>query len=199
MYAAIGYNGLSAIQVANRLTEKERKEREKEEALKEIITEQPAEKPKIRQTATGVSVAGADNLLIRLSRCCTPVPGDEIIGFITRGRGVSIHRKDCPNILAEETDDRLIEVEWEKELQNQKEYIVDIEINGFDRRGLLNEVIEVVSGTKTNISAVSGRNDRNKVATIMMSIEITNISHLRSVVDKIKQIPDIYAVRRIMN
>ncbi|MBS4208992.1 bifunctional (p)ppGpp synthetase/guanosine-3',5'-bis(diphosphate) 3'-pyrophosphohydrolase [Bacillus sp. FJAT-50079] len=198
MYAAVGYNGISAIQVANRLTEKWRRERDKEEIIKDIPTEP---KPVVRngRSEAGVKVAGADNLLIRLSRCCSPVPGDEIVGFITRGRGVSVHRADCPNMKTSETKDRLIPVEWQMGVNYVKEYNVDIEINGYDRRGLLNEVLEVVSGTKTNITAVSGRSDRNKVAIIMMSISIKNTSHLHLVVDKIKQIPDIYAVRRIMN
>ncbi|CAM3940458.1 RelA/SpoT family protein [Lederbergia lenta] len=198
MYAAVGYNGISALQVANRLTEKWRKKRDEEEIIKEIPTEHKSENRSGRYEA-GVKVTGADNLLIRLSRCCSPVPGDEIVGFITKGRGVSVHRTDCPNLKSDETQDRLIPVEWELGTNYRKEYNVDIEINGYDRRGLLNEVMQMVSGTKTNISAVSGRTDRNKMATIMMSITIENTSHLHKVVDKIKQIPDIYAVRRIMN
>lgn len=87
----------------------------------------------------------------------------------------------------------------ESSLNERKEYNVDIEISGYDRRGLLNEVLQAVNETKTNISAVSGRSDRNKMATIIMSIAIHNVSHLQKVVDRIKQIPDIYAVRRIMN
>lgn len=196
MYASVGYNGISAIQVANRLTEKLRKQRDQEEAVKEILSEP---KPKTNRYDAGVTVKGTDNLLIRLSRCCNPVPGDEIVGFITKGRGVSVHRGDCPNIDSDEMRNRLIEVEWETTSNQRKEYNVDIEISGFDRRGLLNEVLQTVSGTKTNITAVTGRTDRNKVATIMMTIAIQNLSHLHQVVAKIKQIPDIYSVRRILN
>jgi len=144
-------------------------------------------------------VKGVDNLLIRLSKCCNPVPGDEIVGFITKGRGVSVHRADCPNVQNEEAQSRLIPVEWETDAADRKEYNVDIEITGYDRRGLLNEVLQVVNETKTNISAVSGRSDRNKMATIIMSISIQNISHLHRVVERIKHIPDIYSVRRIMS
>ncbi|MFC5466706.1 RelA/SpoT family protein [Lederbergia graminis] len=197
LFASVGYNGITALQVANRLTEKLRKERDQAEAVNEIIELKP-DTPNKRHEA-GVTVKGANNLLIRLSRCCSPVPGDEIVGFITKGRGVSVHRTDCPNINTEEMKNRLIAVEWESTTQHRKEYNVDIEISGYDRRGLLNEVLQTVSGTKTNITAVTGRSDRNKMATIMMSISIQNIAHLHKVVDKIKQIPDIYAVRRIMN
>lgn len=198
MYAAVGYNGISAQQVANRLTEKWRKKRNEEEAIREIVTESKTTvRPKKHEA--GVKVQGADNLLIRLSRCCNPVPGDEIIGFITKGRGVSVHRCDCPNIAANEHENRLIPVEWETDSNSRKEYNVDIEVLGYDRHGLLNEVLQTVSGTRTNITAISGRTDRNKMATIMMTIAIHNIGHLHKVVDKIKQIPDIYAVHRIMN
>ena len=137
--------------------------------------------------------------LFVLSRCCNPVPGDDIVGFITKGRGVSVHRKDCPNIMNEDAKERLIPVEWETGLNDRKEYNVEIEISGFDRRGLLNEVLQAVNETKTDISAVSGKTDRNKMVTITMSISILNVSHLQKIVDRIKQIPDVYAVRRMMN
>ena len=93
----------------------------------------------------------------------------------------------------------LIPVEWETGLNDRKEYNVEIEITGFDRRGLLNEVLQAVNETKTDISAVSGKTDRNKMVTITMTISILNVSHLQKIVDRIKQIPDMYAVRRMMN
>ncbi|NRK74139.1 bifunctional (p)ppGpp synthetase/guanosine-3',5'-bis(diphosphate) 3'-pyrophosphohydrolase, partial [Salmonella enterica subsp. enterica serovar Typhi] len=170
MYAAVGYNGITALQVANRLTEKWRKKRDAEQIS--TITNAVAELksfPNNKKSASGVRVTGIDNLLIRLSRCCNPVPGDEIVGFITKGRGVSVHRADCTNIDTEDAKARLIPVEWETNLNNRKEYNVEIEISGYDRRGLLNEVLQAVNESKTNISAVSGKSDRNKVATINMS------------------------------
>jgi GTP pyrophosphokinase len=198
MYAAVGYNGITAAQVANRLTEKWRRLRDQEEAVKEIVTEMKSPS-KSKKRDSGVTVKGIDNLLIRLSRCCNPVPGDEIVGFITKGRGVSVHRADCPNVNSDDLQNRLISVVWESDSTDRKEYNVDIEISGYDRRGLLNEVLQVVHETKTNINAVSGRSDRSKMATIIMTIAIRNISHLHQVVDRIKQIPDIYSVRRIMS
>lgn len=198
MYAAVGYNGITAAQIANRLTEKWRKQRDQEQEIKEIMNEtKPARKGKKRDS--GVVVQGIDNLLIRLSKCCNPVPGDEIVGFITKGRGVSVHREDCLNVHTEEAENRLIPVEWESHIKEGREFNVEIEISGFDRRGLLNEVLQAVNETKTNISAVSGRSDRNKMATINMSISIHNINHLHKVVERIKQIRDIYSVRRIMH
>lgn len=200
MFAAVGYNGVTALQVANRLTEKWRKKRDQEQSanIANKISDLKAF-PSSKKRESGVRVSGIDNLLIRLSKCCNPVPGDEIVGFITKGRGVSVHRADCTNLDSSEAKTRLIPVEWETSLNDRKEYNVDIEITGYDRRGLLNSVLQAVNETKTNISAVSGKTDRNKMATINMSIAIQNVSHLHKVVERIKQIPDIYSVRRMMN
>ncbi|MBM7578797.1 RelA/SpoT family protein [Jeotgalibacillus terrae] len=197
LYAAVGYGGITGAQIANRLTDRLRKLRDEEDTLEKAMADIKPPSVKKKKDA-GVTVKGIDNLLVRLSKCCSPVPGDEIIGFITRGRGVSVHRSDCPNIQGD-SEARLIPVEWEGTTENKKEYNVDIEISGYDRRGLLNEVLQAVNETKTNISAVSGRSDRNKMATINMSIMIQNVTHLQRVVDRIKQIPDIYAVQRIVN
>lgn len=199
MYAAVGYNGITAAQIAHRLTDKFRKkpEVELEERLKELSSD--LKKAPSRRKDAGISVKGVDNLLIRLSKCCNPVPGDDIVGYITKGRGVSVHRSDCVNMLNDSEEDRFIEVDWEESPTFERDYNVDIEIFGYDRRGLLNEVLSVVNETKTNISSVTGKNDRNKMATITMSLSIRNINHLQKVVDKVKQIPDIYSVRRIFH
>ncbi|CAM2849246.1 bifunctional (p)ppGpp synthetase/guanosine-3',5'-bis(diphosphate) 3'-pyrophosphohydrolase [Paenibacillus sediminis] len=202
MLSAVGFGGITAAQICTRLTEKLRKEQE-EASLLELTSEvkevkAPSEQKKSRPT-NGVSVKGIDNLLVRFARCCNPVPGDDIIGYITRGRGVSVHRTDCPNIPVTgdgEEAARVIEVEWEKSIEAN--YSVDIEITGHDRRGLLNEVLQAVSESKTNISAVSGRSDKNKLALIHMTILIRNTDHLQSVVDRIKRVQDVYTVHRIM-
>ncbi|WP_281864352.1 RelA/SpoT family protein [Planomicrobium okeanokoites] len=198
MYAAVGFTGITAQQVVNRLAEKERKKREQEEALEKITVEMKSNQPR-KQTESGVIVRGIDNMMIRLSKCCNPVPGDAIIGFITKGRGVSVHRADCPNVQANETD-RLIPVEWENgETPENKSYQIDIEVQAYDRTGLINEVMHMVSETKTTIVAVSGRADNNKIAIINLSIMIPHISHLNRVVERIKQLPDVYSVTRVTN
>jgi guanosine-3',5'-bis(diphosphate) 3'-pyrophosphohydrolase len=194
MYSAVGFGGITAAQIATRLTEKLRKEAEENLTIQDIKT-QP--QPKKKKPAKGVRVKGVDNLLVRFSRCCNPVPGDEIIGYVTRGRGVSIHRTDCPNSLPPEGEqERLIPVEWEG--TPDANYNVEIEIQGHDRRGLLNEVLQAVSETKTNITAVSGKTDKSKAATIHMTILIHNVDHLHTVVERIKRVKDVYTVRRIM-
>ncbi|MET1247510.1 bifunctional (p)ppGpp synthetase/guanosine-3',5'-bis(diphosphate) 3'-pyrophosphohydrolase [Sporolactobacillus sp. STCC-11] len=197
LFAAIGYSGITAKQVVTRLVEDDRKApetTEAEERMKQLSEPKPNQH---RKTSLGISVKGVDNLLVRLARCCNPVPGDAIVGYITRGRGVTIHRVDCPNIKNEE-DQRLMDVAWENNEFKAKEYNVDIEITAYDRNGLLNEVLQCVSDSHTAINGISGRADKNKVATIHMTILITNIDHLYRVVEKIKRIPDIYSVRRVM-
>ncbi|GGH85762.1 GTP pyrophosphokinase [Pullulanibacillus pueri] len=197
IYAAVGYNGITAKQVVTRLTERFRKQNNVEDLINSIPNVKTY--TSTRKTETGVRVKGVDNLMIRLSKCCNPVPGDDIVGYITKGRGVSIHRRTCPNIHLEEDQNRLLEVEWEAPKENLKNYNVDIEITGYDRHGFLNEVLQAVSETKTQINAVTGKADKNKVALIDMKIAIHNVSHLKTVVERIKRIPDVYAVRRIMD
>ncbi|MDN4526267.1 RelA/SpoT family protein [Fictibacillus fluitans] len=200
MYAAVGYNGITGAQIATRLTDKLRRKKDQDQENKQLldVISESKSLPAPKKTDSGIVVKGIDNLLIRLSKCCNPVPGDDIVGYITKGRGVSVHRSDCVNVMTGDAQVRLLPVEWEGSIEKPKSYNVDIEINGFDRRGLLNEVLHAVGETKTNITAVSGRSDRNKMATISMSISIQNVNHLQKVVERIKQIPDIYAVRRIM-
>ncbi|MBD7983063.1 bifunctional (p)ppGpp synthetase/guanosine-3',5'-bis(diphosphate) 3'-pyrophosphohydrolase [Sporosarcina sp. Sa2YVA2] len=198
MYAAVGSNGITAQQVVNRLAEKLRKEREQQDTIDKIVSDMKTPQP-VKTTESGVIVKGLENLLIRLSKCCNPIPGDDIVGFITKGRGVSVHRADCPNIHAEDND-RLIEVEWAvDEMNKSKDFQVDIEISAFDRQGLLNEVMMVVADTKTPMVAVSGKADKDKMAKINMTIKITDIAHLTRIVERIKQIRDIYSVQRIIH
>jgi len=199
MYAAVGYQGITAALIATRLTDTIRKTQEIEKDLEETIEEvvKPDEsKNKTGKKDSGVQVAGVDNLLVRLSKCCNPVPGDQIVGYITKGRGVSVHRADCPNAKTEEAKERYIDVSWKQHDLPQRQFHVDLEITGYDRRGLLNEVLQSVNEMKTNITHVNGRSDRNKMATIQITILINNIAHLHRVVDRIKQIKDIYTVTR---
>lgn len=191
MFAAVGYGGITASQITTRLLDKFRKEKKEELQIPEV---KPTSKRK--KLDRGVQVKGIDNLLIRFSKCCNPVPGDEIVGFVTRGRGVSVHRSSCPNIHVEDAESRLLPVEWEGDAPQN--YSVDIEITAMDRRGLLNEVLQAVTETKTNILAVSGRTDKNRLAFISMTISIQNVDHLHKVVEKIKRLKEIFSVQRLM-
>ncbi|GAA0442639.1 GTP diphosphokinase [Lentibacillus halophilus] len=198
MYAAVGYQGITAALIATRLTEKIRQTKEKEQNLEdtlETVKSETAPK-KVQKRDSGVKVEGVDNLLVRLSKCCNPVPGDPITGYITKGRGVSVHRKDCPNVQSDGAENRFLHVEWEENQTEKKQFHVDLEITGYDRRGFLNEILQAVNETKTNITHVNGRSDRNKMAVINITILIHNTGHLKKVVGRIKQIKDVYSVQR---
>jgi len=199
MLSATGIGGITASQICTRLLDRFRKEKADIELTGEVKELRPASARKARPTH-GIRVKGVDNVMVRFARCCNPVPGDDILGYITRGRGVSVHRADCTNlpVLQEDGDEssRLIEVEWEASVEAN--YNVEIEILGHDRRGLLNDVLQVVSESKTVIAAVSGRSDKNKIAHIHMSLLIRNKDHLHAIVEMIKRVKDIFSVQRIM-
>ncbi|MGX6980015.1 RelA/SpoT family protein [Vagococcus elongatus] len=204
LYAAVGNNEVTALTMANRLTEEARRKREEQKQQEQVeeMLKQPAKKEpermKIRHEG-GVVIQGVENLLVRISRCCNPLPGDEIVGYITKGRGVSIHRKDCPNIVNNDAaDERLIEVEWEDTAAvGAKEYNADLEIFGYNRNGLLNDILQVVNSMTKNLMNVDAKQGKNKTANIHLRVSIQNLAHLERIVDKIKMIPDVYSVRRM--
>ena len=206
LFAAIGFGEISYQTVANKMTEKARREIEDQKVVEtafEKTTPQgqkkESQKMKIRHEG-GVIIEGVDNLLIRLSRCCNPVPGDAIVGYITKGRGISVHRKDCPNVqLPESEQNRLIEVDWEDAANTGQQYDTELDVEGYNRNGLLNEVLNVINSTTKSLNSVNGKVDANKMATISVNIGIMNTQQLDFIVDKIKQIPDVYSVRRVIS
>ena len=206
LLAAIGFGEISYQTVANKMTDKARREIEDQKVVEtafEKTTPQgqkkESQKMKIRHEG-GVVIEGVDNLLIRLSRCCNPVPGDDIVGYITKGRGISVHRKDCPNVQVPENEQsRLIEVDWEDTANTSQQYDTELVVEGYNRNGLLNEVLNVINSTTKSLNSVNGKVDANKIATISVNIGIMNTHQLDFIVDKIKQIPDVYSVRRVIS
>ncbi|MDN6293485.1 MAG: RelA/SpoT family protein [Alkalibacterium gilvum] len=205
LYAGIGFGEVKSVTVVNHLTEKERRDREKETyqldettSNIELNNKSEPERMKIRHEG-GVVIQGADNLLVRLSKCCNPVPGDKIVGYITRGRGVSIHRKDCPNLYSSDgNEERLIEVEWESTKDSKsKDYNAEVQVEGYDRSGFLNEILQVINSQTNKLSNINGRVDKNGTAIIKFTIAIQNLKELEQIVDKVKTVPDVYSVKRI--
>ena len=190
-YAALGDGAITFKKALARLREEILKEETKTPML---ISPEP--KPQTK-TSPGVKVKGVDNILIRFSQCCNPLPGDEIIGFVTRGRGVSIHRTDCRELigLSLKDKDRLIEVQWEE--NNYSVYPVDLEIVGLDRLRLVTDVMNVIMETRTHMLGMNARVSKDKTANIRLKIEAKNLEHLNYVVQRIRRVKDISLVERI--
>lgn len=196
MYANIGFGGISPNKIITRLLEEYKKEHE-EEKIEDKIQELVTEKVKERKIAkSGVIVEGLDNCLVKFSKCCNPVPGDDIIGYITKGRGVSIHRRDCSNLkdlLSEE--ERIIDVEWYNETE-VVEYNVDIQIMANDRTGLLSDIVKEITSQKINIMGVNTRTSKERIATIDITLEVHNIEQLNQVIKQIRKVDSVYEVTR---
>lgn len=202
LFAAVALGEVSAISVYNFLHSKEQKDVPPAEPL---TNEQTLNKPETEamkiQHENGVMVRGVNNLMIRLSRCCSPVPGDQIVGYVTRGRGISVHRKDCPNLLNEpDLQQRTIPVEWESTGQLGADYVTEIRVVGFDRNGLINEVLHVVNHSVKNLRNVNGKvDDKTSTATVTIKVAISNTAQLEDLMVKLRNIPDVYEVTRVNN
>ena len=152
---------------------------------------------KRKKASHGVLVEGEGGYLVRLARCCNPIPGDPITGYITRGRGVSVHRSDCPNVLNDTEFTRVIEVSWDIGLD--KEYTVGIEIICNDRNGMLSEILAVPAEMKVNIHTVNATpNRRNKTSTVLLGLNVSNIDQITQVMTRVRLLKDVYRVTRTL-
>lgn len=198
LYAAMGDGAVTVTKVLTRLRDDLSKE--EKEKLQLASLQQGEAKPSntYGKASQGVRVKGVDNILIRFSRCCNPLPGDDIVGYITRGRGVSIHRRDCDNIKAHHEDElnRMVEVVWD-DAQADTIYPVDVEIFGLDRARLVTDVMNVVMETRTHILGINARVSKDKMAHIQLSIEIRNLGHLYNVMQKVRKVKDVTSVERV--
>ncbi|MDI6812054.1 MAG: bifunctional (p)ppGpp synthetase/guanosine-3',5'-bis(diphosphate) 3'-pyrophosphohydrolase [Desulfitobacteriaceae bacterium] len=194
-YAAIGDGALSTNKILSRLREELTKE-EREKAQLEAL-QQGDIKAKFGKVSHGVLVKGIDNLLVRFSHCCNPLPGDDIIGYITRGRGVSIHRRDCANFLARSLEDRerVVEVMWDDNTDTT--YAVDIHVSVGDRARLVTDVMNAVMDTRTNMLGINAHVSKDRVAHIQLRLEIRNLEHLNFVMSRIRRVKDVLEVERI--
>ena len=201
--AAIGHGGLKEGQVVNRLVEEYSKEH-KQELTDEVVMEKVAEAAKnkvhIAKSKSGIVVKGIDDVAVRFSRCCNPVPGDEIVGFVTRGRGLSIHRTDCVNMihLTEAERARLIDAEWESDVAEKDggQYLADIKMYARDRQGLLMEMSKIFTENNVDVKSLNVRTSKQGTATIETGFIVHSREELERVVKKLRQIEGIIDIER---
>jgi GTP pyrophosphokinase len=195
LYAGLGYGSVTLSQIMTKLKEFYKKyyisKDEKDNIGKNIGSTVKKDHP----LAQGVIVKGLDNIKVRFSRCCNPVPGDEIVGYITRGRGVSVHRADCPNIKELRKDERFIEVEWDT--QKKASYKAEIQIKASDRTGFLAEVTQKMTDSNLTVISLNARTNKEKVALINITLGIKDIVELRDLMKKIKKIKGVIDVYRV--
>ncbi len=201
--AAIGHGALKEGQVINRMQElyaRAHKKQETDEELLAAIQENSANKQMKPKSKTGITVKGIHDVAVRFSRCCAPVPGDEIVGFVTRGRGVSIHRTDCINIMSLSDIDRsrLIDAEWQPEAaaEHNEKYLTEIVIYAQNRHGLLADITKALSEKNIDIRSVNTRTNKQDIATIGMTFEIGCREELQMIVDKLKTIKNVIDIER---
>jgi GTP pyrophosphokinase len=193
LYAAIGEGHLSAKAVVQRV---QRDLRGGEEQLPVTVQRPPRARTR-GHADVGVHVEGLDDVMVRLSRCCTPVPGDEIMGFVTRGRGVSVHRTDCANALSLRSQaDRVIDVEWDNDAPGN--YVVSVEIEALDRSRLLRDVADVLSEHHVNILSCTSQTQADRIARLRFEFELADPGHLHSILLAVKRVGSVYDASRVL-
>lgn len=194
MYSSIGFGGISANKIIARLLEEYRKEHT-EEDLEAKIQELSITKPSKNVSKNGVVVKGIDNCLVKLAKCCNPLPGDNIIGYITKGRGVSVHRVDCTNVknLLEE-DNRMIDVYWNDKLNSS--YNAEIEVYANDRDGLLKDIIKQLESAKAKMMGINAKANKEGVVLIEINLELQNKDELDKVLKTLRNVYSVYDVKR---
>ena len=201
--AAIGHGGLKEGQVVNRLFEEYEKEHKKEitdETILERISEANSQKVHIAKSKSGIVVKGINDMAVRFSKCCNPVPGDEIVGFVTRGRGMSIHRTDCINMLhlSDVERARLIDAEWEdtSETEGGGKYLAELKMYANDRQGFLMDISKVFTEAKIDVKSMNVRTSKKGTATIDMGFIVNGREELHAIIEKLRQLQGVLDIER---
>jgi GTP pyrophosphokinase len=191
VYAAVGDGSLTSQQIITKIKDK-------------YLPKAELGLPKLKTSggkgkSAGISIKGVGDVMVRLSLCCNPIPADDIVGYITRGRGVSIHRTDCPNVMHYRKDEphRIIEdLTWDTEAQAP--YRVAIEVEAIDRPRLATDIMNIIADTKININAINARGVSRNLALVDLKIEVNSMEQLTHIMEKIKRVKDVLEVRRVL-
>lgn len=192
--AAIGYGALTPHQVLGRLIDDFKQTQQTDEKIVEAINKT---EPELKSSApAAIKVSDIDNVMMRISKCCSPVPGDEIVGYITRGRGISIHRKDCSNLKSGSFEpERLIEVKWDD--APQAAYDAGVQITAKDRFGLLADITNTISDLKIMVTSINARSRQDGIAVINLTVQITGLQQLDKLMKQLRKLPKIMDVMRV--
>lgn len=198
--AALGHGGLKEGQILNKLVEAYEKEHKKEitdEKVLEAVSEAKEKLPIVKEKG-GIVVKGIDDVAVRFAKCCSPIPGDEIVGFVTRGRGVTIHRTDCVNVmnLTESDRVRLIDAEWQGSNFSNGLYMAEINVYANNRTGLLVDISKIFTEKKIDLAAINSRISKQGTATISMTFDVHSTEELNSLVEKIRQVDSVLDIER---
>ena len=200
LLATLGYGGVTLNSVISKLVEIYKKEQKlnTNKDLSEMLAELKPRKSKAK-ASHGILVKGEEGIMVKLARCCNPIPGDPVVGYITRGSGVSVHRADCPNVLSNNPDEqsRLIEVAWDISLDAA--YKVNILITANDRANLVGDILTITSESKLNIFSMNCKADKNKIATMQFGIDINSLEQLEYVMNRIRRLKGVYSVERVIS
>ena len=202
LYALIGLGAISASSFIWKLKDENQSKDEKviEENTNKIIEDNisKAQRNKIDQTV-GITVKGVDNLMIRFAKCCNPVPGDDIMGYITKGRGISVHRADCGNLknLIMEDGDKVVDVSWGT--SNGRAYIAEIQVKAEDRSGLLTDIMGIISELNLQLNALNAKSAKGSMAYVNIKVKIDTVELLKDLMKKIRHLKGIIDVYRVNN
>ncbi len=198
LFETVGYGGLGAGHVVKRLIDGYKKIHEKDPDDQSLLDtfNTKSSKTKVKSSEHGIVVEGIDNVKIKLSRCCNPINGDPIIGYITKGRGVSIHRRNCPNVKELLLDKgRIIDVRWED--QKNERYNVHIVISAVNRNGLLTDIINVLNDNRVNATGMSAKSTKDGFAYVDVDIQITNKEQMQFIINRMSRVRNVIEVTRM--
>ena len=200
VYASIGYGGITTGQVTNKLLEQAKKEAKAAAAAERLerLEEEQQSRPENRNNGKGVIVEGDTGMVVRFARCCTPLPGDDIIGYVTRGRGVSIHRRDCPNIEDLLMDpERVVRAEWANNAKSS--YTATIQVVADERTGLLMDVSQVLAGMNISITAMTAKVDKanQNIIQIQLSFDVSSTEQLNNIIKSMRKVRSVKEVYRV--